>query len=391
MRLAPSSNIDLYSDESIVVPYYAYRTLRDAGPVVFMDRHSIYALPRYDGVARALQHTTLFSSASGIAVSDRVNAVAPGTLIASDPPQHDMLRRAMVKPLMPNAVAALRPRIEQAATDLIAALVEKGSFDAVTDLARVLPVSIVSRLVGLPEEGRDNMLTWAAATFDLAGPDNERAAAAWPPAMELRAYAERVAKRGMVTAGSWADRLLDLADAGEVPLDRLPSLFRDFMAPSLDTTIFATASLFYLLGRHSDQWRLLTNDPSLVKNAVSEALRLESPIRGFTRRVTAACDIEGVELPESARVLLLYGSANRDERKWDDPETFHIKRRTTEHLGFGRGVHSCAGMHLARLEIESLLHAFIARVRSFTIGEPVWALNNTLRGLSSLPMYLEPR
>lgn len=389
MTSAPVCDIDLYSDESISDPYSHYRTLRDRGAVVWLSKQSLYAFPRYEAVNAALRNHQRFSSAQGVSVSSRVNAVASGTLISSDPPAHDALRKLMAAPLSPGALASLRSQFQSAAVELVEHLIEVGDFDAVPDLARVLPISIVSRLVGLPEKGRENMLLWAGASFDLSGPDNARAEQAWPHAMEMREYAAKVARRGAVTPGGWADRLIDLADEGHVSHDRLPFLFRDFLAPSLDTTIFATASLMYLLGTHPDQWRLLVEEPALVKNAVNEAVRLESPIRGFTRMSTEDCQMEDVHLPAGSRVLLLYASANRDERKWHHPEQFDIRRRVVDHVGFGLGVHSCAGMHLAKLEIESILNAMLGRVRHLSVGKPVWALNNTLRGLASLPMKFE--
>jgi len=391
MIAAPISDIDVYSDESILDPYPVYRALRDLGPAVWMPRHSIYVLARYDEVSSALRDHFGFSSASGVSANEQANAGAIGTLIASDPPGHDKLRKAMAAPLSPSAMAQLRPRIQAAAHELVESLVDRGHFDVVPDLAQVLPVSIVSRLVGLPEEGRENMLRWAAATFDLLGAANPRSAAALPHVLEMRAYAAKVAHRGGVIPGGWADQLLDLVDQGHVEQERVSSLLRDFMAPSLDTTIFATASMIWLLGTHIDQWQALVDDPSLVRNAVSEAVRMESPVRGFSRRLTVDTNVSGVDLPAGARVLILYASANRDERKWDAPERFDIRRRVPDHVGFGFGVHSCAGMHLARLEMESILSAFIARVASFHLGTPVWALNNTLRGLSSLPITVVPR
>jgi cytochrome P450 len=385
-----ASDLDLYDEATILNPYPAYRQLRDSGAAVYLSRANVYAVARYDDVTRALRDHGLFSSASGVSVSERVNAVASGTLISSDPPEHDRLRRIMAAPITPGAIKLLRPRIEEAAANLVADLIDRPEFDAVTDLAQILPVSIVSHLVGLPEEGRENMLQWAAAAFNLNGPGNERSDNAWPAIIEMRDYAARVASRGAVRPGSWADGLIDLVERGEVEATRLPALFRDYMAPSLDTTINATASLLYLLGSNPEQWQRLVDEPSLAKNAINEAVRLESPIRGFTRIATADCKIGEIEIAKGKRVLLLYGSANRDERKWEDPEHFDICRKVGDQVGFGFGVHSCAGMHLARLEIECILQALLARVRRLSIRAPVWAVNNNLRGLASMPMKFEP-
>jgi cytochrome P450 len=187
-------------------------------------------------------------------------------------------------------------------------------------------------------------------------------------------------------SASWADRLLDHVDSGDIAIEEFSTLLRDYLGPSLDTTIFATSNLIWLFSLHPEQWDLVRADPELTRNAINEAVRLESPIRGFTRSVTVEHEVGGVRLPAGARVLLLYASANRDERKWEDPEAFNVQRRVVDQVGFGLGVHSCAGMHLARLEIECLVRALIPRVRRFEASQPVRAINNTLRGLASLPV-----
>jgi len=389
MTVVPESDLDLYSDDNIVAPYQAYRELRDTGPVVYLRKHKLYALSRYSDVRDALRDHATYSSAQGVSANDAAARQAVGTLLASDPPAHDKLRQVMMIPLSPSSMTRLRGVVSTTAEAVVDGLVKQGAFDVVADAARALPLAIVSHLVGLPEQGRDNMLRWAAATFDVLGPDNQRAADAQPHVREMRAYAASVAKRGLVKAGGWADRLIDLADEGVIDHERLPSLFRDFMAPSLDTTILATASLFWLLGTHRDQWELLVNDPSLLRGAINEAVRIESPIRGFTRVTTRVVNVGGADIPAGARVLMLYGSANRDERKWEEPERFDILRRNGDQLGFGFGVHSCAGMHLARLEMECLLTAFLSRVRRFSVSQPRWALNNTLHGLESLRAKIE--
>ena len=124
----------------------------------------------------------------------------------------------------------------------------------------------------------------------------------------------------------------------------------------------------------------------LISSAISEAIRLESPIRGFTRVATENVEFEGVELAAGSRVLVLYASANRDERKWEEPEKFDVRREARDHLGFGIGAHVCAGMHLARLEMTALITAFTRRVSRFELGEPTRAINNVLRGFARLPV-----
>ncbi len=144
-----------------------------------------------------------------------------------------------------------------------------------------------------------------------------------------------------------------------------------------------------LLARHPDQFERLRGDPSLIPHAINEAIRLETPIRGFTRVSTRDQDYDGVLLPRGARTMVLFASANRDERKWPDAERFDIARRPSDHLGFGYGVHSCVGMHLARLEIQSLLESILRKVRRIEVRRTEPRINNILRGLAFADMTFE--
>ncbi len=385
----PVYDVDLYSDEVLLDPYPHYKALRELGAVVWLPRHGLHAVARFDDVRAALRNPTVFSSAQGVAANDHVNNISRGTTLASDAPLHDRLRRIIAAPLMPRALEEIAPQIRTEARRLVDDLVARGQFDAVSDLAQHLPLTIVSKLVGLEDHGRSSMLRWAAATFNVLGTMNARACTALKDVQEMRAYLGGEEIRTRLRPGSWGDRIFVAADRGEVEPERCPVLMRDYLGPSLDTTIFATANLVLLFGRHPAQWDLVRNDPALIPNAINEALRLESPVRGFTRYLAADATIADLTIPRESRLLLLYASANRDERKWQDPERFDVRRRANDHLGFGNGTHMCAGLHLARLEMTALLEVLVERVASFKIGEPVLALNNVLRGLASLPVRVK--
>lgn len=382
-------DVDLYCDEVLDDPYPHYRALRDLGPAVWLPRNGLWAISRHADVREALFNHAVFSSAQGVAANERTNAVSRGNLLASDPPEHDLLRKVVGAPLTPKAVAELKETIEPAAERLIERLVAEHSFDAISDLAHHLPLTIVSELVGLPEEGRQNMLKWAAATFDQLGGENARTECARPVTQEMRDYTIKVATPDRLKPGSWAARLYEAGDSGVVPIAKCPVLMRDYLGPSLDTTIFATGSMIMLFGQNPGQWELLRSDPSLVANAVNEVVRLESPVRGFTRSLARDHVVGRTTLRRGDRALLLFASANRDERKWEGPEQFDITRKVSEQVGFGYGIHTCAGMHLARLEMQALLRALIPRVRRFNLGRPEYARNNVLRGLRSLPVTIE--
>jgi cytochrome P450 len=376
----PESDIDLYTDAALLDPYPHYRALRELGGAVWLSRYGMYVLSRYDDVREALRNWEVFSSAAGVTMNQPMNDALAGNTLCSDAPKHDILRGVIAKPLSPVAVRGLTEQIDGEAERLVERLVAGGRFDAVTDLARHLPVSIVSNLVGLPESGRERMLEWAAANFNCFGPLNERTTTAFETVKEMIHYAYTEAVPGKLKPGGWAAMIYEAADRGEIHHDQCPAMMNDYMGPSLDTTIFAVSSAIWLFARHPEQWDAVRADPALIPSAVNEVLRLESPIQGFSRMVTRDHAVDGVAIPANARVIVLYGSANRDERKWEKPETFDVRRRASEHLAFGQGPHSCVGMSLARLEIKALLTALARRVRRFELGETTRAINNVLRG-----------
>lgn len=204
----------------------------------------------------------------------------------------------------------------------------------------------------------------------------------------MRQYILTRATPGKLKPGSWTARIYELAERKEIPPEACPLLVRDYIGPSLDTTIAAIGELIYQLGRNPEQYALLRNDPSLVAGAVNEAVRLATPIRSLTRTVAEDIALGDVSFPAGARVMMVYASANRDERKFENPDRFDVGRANADHLGFGNGVHMSAGMRLARLEMESLLKVLLKRVARIEVGEPVVAMNNTIRSFASLPVTL---
>lgn len=383
---APVYDVDFYGDDVIRDPYPHYAAMRDLGAVVWLPRHGNYAVTRYHEVREALRNWQVFSSAKGVAGDQFGCDFMKGNTVASDPPSHDVMREAMGAPLLPGALESLRPRIEQAAGALIDRLVVRQAFDGIADFARFLPLSVVTELVGLPDDGRENMLTWAAAAFDILGIQNERGRRGVETIREMRQWVSTQATPERLKPGSWTARIHALAQHGEITAEMCPQLIRDYVNPSLDTTISATGELIYRLGRNPDQWDLLRREPSLIPNAVHEAVRMGTPIRAFSRIVTRDFELGGAMLPAGARAMILFASANRDERKFPDPDRFDVTRRGTQHLGFGHGVHMCVGMHLARLEMESLLRAMLPRVGRIEVGEPTIALNNVIHAFAALPV-----
>jgi cytochrome P450 len=188
-----------------------------------------------------------------------------------------------------------------------------------------------------------------------------------------------------VIPGGWADGAFEAAERGQISRAEAHSMIIDYVAPSLDTTILATAHMVHQLAWQPGAFDALKQDPSLITNAVHESVRHGSPIRGFTRFAASDFEIGGIVIPKDARALILYASANRDERKYADPDKFDVTRGARDHVGWGHGPHVCAGMHLARLEMECLLRALTRHVSRIETQEPTPILNNVLQGFKTLP------
>jgi cytochrome P450 len=385
----PSLALDLFSDEVLLDPGPHYRALRDRAPAVWLSAHGVWALTRYDVVRASLRADEVLVSGRGVALNPFVNEQRGTTTIASDGAMHRRRRTVLMKPMMPKALAAVRPRVEAMADTLVAELCTRDAFDGIVDFARHLPVAIVSHLVGLPEEGRERMLDWAAATFNALGPQNPRCEAAVPTLIEMIQYAVGIDPAQLRPEG-WAAQVFRAAEAGALDPEEVRGLLIDYIGPSLDTTILGAGHLLYLLGKNPEQFARVRAAPTRVSAAVHEALRLGSPVRGFTRVAAAPYDAGGVVIPEGERVLILYGAANRDERRYPDPERFDVTREARDHLAFGHGVHRCAGGHLAQLELESLLRAVVARVDRIEVGAPEPLLSNMLEGYRSFRASFHP-
>lgn len=382
----PSYDVEFYSDAVIREPWEHYARMRELGAVVWLPRHGNFAVTRHAEAQQVLRDWRTFSSEEGVAGDDAGCAFLKGNTLASDPPVHDEMRRTMGEPLLPRSLEQWRERIEAVAADLVERLESSGQFDGMRDFARILPLTVVTELVGLPDDGRENMLVWANASFDILGEQNERGCRGMETIKEMRHWIATRATGDRLKPGSWTARIHDLAERGEIPAAFGPQLIRDYINPSLDTTISATGQLLYRLGRNPDQWDRLRHDPALIPTAVDEAVRLASPIRSFSRTLKSAATVGGALLPAGARIMVLFASANRDERRFPDPDRFDVGRDNADHLGFGHGIHTCVGMHLARMEMAALLKAMLPRVDRIEVGEPTIALNNTIYSFAELPV-----
>jgi cytochrome P450 len=385
--------LDPFSEDFLGDPYAHHAQVREAGPVVWLDRLGVYAMARFNEVRDALQDHETFCSSRGVGLADFSKEEPfrpPSLLLEADPPLHDRTRALMNKIVSLKTLKELRPTWQEKADALVGSLVEHHRFDAVSDLGEAYPMMVFPDTIGLMEEGREHLLDYAAIVFNAFGPRNtvfEEGNRGKDAAIEWVAQA---CKRTNLRPGGWGMAVYEAADRGECSEEEAERLVRSFLSAGVDTTVNGISHLVLALSRHPEQFDRLKADPNLAKRAFEESLRWDSTVQTFFRTTARDTEVAGVALPEGSKVLLFLAAANRDPLHWDDPETFDITRNVSGHVGFGFGIHQCLGQMVARLEGELIATALAEQVERITLlGPPVRRLNNTLHAIASLPVEVE--
>lgn len=385
----PIYDADLFSAAAIRDAYDHYRRLRQMGPIVWSSAHGVFVASRYAEVRHILDDDTTFRSRTGITHVRLASFTGNGTTLTSDGERHAHRRKLVTKHLTPRSLIPRREEISAVADALVETAVERGEIDGVDDLALPMPLTIVPDLVGWPDRGRDKLLQRGIAGFDYAGPPNRLFLASLPHVIAMRLYVSSVVRRGQVRPGGAAAELVAAMKAGQLSRGEVSGMLIDLLAPSIDTTASIIAAALQLFADHPDQWELLRQDRTLLPGAINEIVRLASPLRTFTRRVHSDTVLAGHLLPAGSKIMVIYASANRDELVWDEPDAFDITRDATGHLGFGYGVHSCAGQGLGRMETTAVLSALLDRVQRIERrGHGERATNNIIYRWEKLPLRL---
>jgi cytochrome P450 len=387
----PECDVDLFDDEVLRDPYPTYAQLRSMGPVVRLPEHGFLAVARYADVRAVLNDHEHFVSGTGVGFNEEFNHVRSSSIIASDPPRHEMLRDVLGERLGPRALKGVEDVIRGRAAELVAEVVRQESFDAVKDFGEVFPVQVVGELIGLPVDSRSQLLRWANGAFNAFGPPGERTSAGLTDIAEQFEYIRTVATRDQLAPGSMGAAVYEAADRGLIPEEYCLPLLSAYLTAGMDTTVNALSAMIWLLGTHPDSWRELRENPRLAPSVINEVLRLEAPAQLFARMAVEGAQVAGVPIEAGERVAVVYASANRDENQYPDPDRFDIRRNPAGHLTFGSGLHVCAGQHLAKIELRAVLDTLIAQVDEITVGDPVRKVNNVLRGLANLPASFTTR
>lgn len=385
------ADLDLFSPELVAEPFEALDALREQAAVVYMPRHGIWVMTRYDDVRASAADWESFTSAQGVALLPEFNGNLVGSVLASDPPDHDVLRSVLSDKLAPKGLSKVRSDIRAYADELVDGVVTNGRFDAVTEISRVFPINVVADLVGLPVEGREQLHPGADATFAGFGPFTQYLQEHLGLVRGYHEWMAQMTDRSKLTPGSWGEVVMDAVDDGRITQVGAIKTISAYMTAGMDTTVNAISALLRLFADSPEVWDALKAEPTLAGPVFEEILRLETPVQGFFRVTTKDVVVGGVTVPKDSRVLLHWGAANRDPRHYQDPARFDIRRNPLDHLAFGYGVHACAGQGLARMEAVTLLQAFIDRVDRFELTGPVVRGGNpVVRSLDSVPLTVTP-
>ncbi|WAL49609.1 cytochrome P450 [Rhodococcus pyridinivorans] len=390
----PVSHVDPFGLDVLEDPLPFQADLRDAGPVVYLDRYEVFAMGRYQEVHAALTDWQGFQSAAGVGLSNfRYEKPwrPPSLLLEADPPHHDAPRSVLSKVLGPRALQKLRASWLVDAEVLVDQVLESATeFDAVPALAAAFPLRVFPDAVGIPEAGRENLLPYGDHLFNAFGPVNSLVDKGAPRVGELSGWVNAQCTRDVLSEDGFGAQIWAAADRGDITYEQAPLIVRSLLSAGVDTTVNGLAAVLYAFASHPDQWARMRANPMLARTAFDEAVRWESPVQTFFRTATRDIEVGGTLIPDGRKILMFLGAANRDPRRWENPDAFDLSRNPSGHVGFGMGIHQCVGQHVARLESEALLTALAARVKTIEIAGPVRRhLNNTLRSWESVPVRVQ--
>jgi cytochrome P450 len=370
-------------------PYSLYEDLRREHHLYWNDRLQFWALTRFADVQAAARDWERFSNRGGIDL-DYTGPIQIGSnLIEMDPPHHEVIRDVVRECFTPRSLAERGSRVRAKAEKLVNTILERGSGDLARELCWPLPLAVATDLVGLPKDDADRLGGLLRQAF-MREPDSaEIPTAAIRAGEELRSYFTEACVRSH-------DRnrerdpmglLVDAAVDGRLGVDEAVSNSMALFIAAVETTSGLLSNALLALARHPDERRLLLNEPAQIQQAIEEVMRYDAPLQTVMRTLTCDTELFGRCLPRGSRVLLVLGSANRDERRWADADRFGITREQKRQIGFGEGIHHCLGAPLARLEGRIVLEVVLHSIPEYEIDGPIERLSKPdIRALTSLPV-----
>lgn len=388
---ALGADFDPFTVDVITDPQYYDGLIREAAPVVYFPKYDIWATGRHAQIEQMMRDWRTFSSTDPAFGEPGQRNI----LLSEDPPEQQRARSVISKGLSNSVLRRMRDDFEREADRLVRELLDApgGLIDGHTDLAKAYVLKVFPDALGLGDQNREMLVRFGHAQFNAFGPRNEIYHESMAAAKEVFAWVADNCQRDAVKAGGISMMMYEAADAGAITHDEAGMLVRTLYSAGSDTTIFAIGNALRALADFPEQYQLLrTNPEEWAAPAFEEAIRYDNPARFTRRRTTLDVDVDGVQLPENAKILLMHMPGGRDPRRWENPETYDITRDVVgRHLGLGVGVHACAGARVTRLEGVSILTAIARHVASIELaGEPQMTANMAVHGHESLPLRLVP-
>ncbi|OBA76315.1 cytochrome [Mycobacterium sp. 1554424.7] len=368
---------DPYSSDFFDSPYGTYRRMRDQAPVYYNATYNFYALTRYEDVAAALKDFETYTSTRGITL-DMVTGeeidVPPGYIIMMDPPEHERMRKLVNRVFTPRAVASLEPMIREKIAQFANKL-NPSSFDAVADFSALFPVEIITTMLGVPAGDRQQLRLWLDKGLEREqgsmGPSPESIDAMMKSGTY---YYELIQQRRAARQDDMISRLIEAEVVEDAEARRLDDIeiasFANLLGGAgAETVTKLVGNAVVMFAANPEQWQQLHDDRSKIPAAVEELLRYEGPTQYQVRSSTREVTLHGMTIPAGSAILLINGSASRDERVFPDPDRFDIDRvrKFGYNLNFGYGIHSCLGAALARMEARIALDALLDLIPRYEV------------------------
>lgn len=387
-------SFDPFAPDVIADPYPHYRRLVAEGEPQHNEDRDLWILSRYAHVREAARNQASLSSAEGITYA----RFALPMMITLDPPEHTRLRRVVGRDFTPRAIESWRPIVEGIVGQLVDDALASGHTDLATEACTSLPIMAIASVMGIPPEDHADFKQWSDGVIDAfkladeVALNAEKTQRILSSIQSLHAYFEELFEaRRREPRDDLVTKLMTPKDGEALSAEEVFWFCFLLLIAGNETTTNLLGNLLLALLTDPSQLEQLRRCPELIPSAVEEGLRYDAPLQGFFRTATAPYPVGGIEIPERARVLLLFAAANRDPRQWVDPDSFDVARQPTDHLAFGSGIHFCLGAPLARIEVASFLRRLLAGTRSIEVaGEVVRTSNPTIRGVEHLPVDVVP-
>tara|TARA_B100001179_G_scaffold217144_1_gene188735 strand:+ start:70 stop:1344 length:1275 start_codon:yes stop_codon:yes gene_type:complete len=404
-------DVDIFDPELMGCPHSFFKKLRDEAPVFQDPTTGIFQVSKHELICQVARDAKLFSNQFGAvqrsggqeypqeAADILINEGYPpvDTMLTADPPRHTRYRSLVDKAFAPKRVSELGPNIEEKINFIIDQFYDSGKCEVTTQISKQLPIRVIAEQLGVPLDDYDKFSNWSDAfVAQLSGTSSPEEHI--EIAKKLVQFQQYFANKLDESEDNVSDDILsDLAnltfeddDGANRKLEKSEqlSIIQQLLVAGNATTAHSISEAIYLLIANPDQMDLVLNDYKLIPNMVEESLRLLTPTNNMWRIATADTELGGVKIPKNSLIIIRYGSGNRDEDLFENPDKFDVTRKNARrHVAFGQGIHVCIGMNLARKEMYTAFPIILDRLKNMRFGEGndfVYSPNVLLRGLNKL-------